>query len=93
MTSQIRRCAGSISANIAEGCGRGNPGDFCRFLRIAAGSSSELENHLELARDLEYLSVDDYKLLNLPVIEIKKMLFALIAKIDGERGKSWGAGA
>lgn len=93
MTSQIRRCAGSISANIAEGYGRGNPGDFCRFLRIAAGSSSELENHLELARDLEYLSVDDYKVLNQPVIEIKKMLSALITKIDGERGKGRGAGA
>lgn len=92
LTSQIRRCAGSISANIAEGCGRGDPGDFSRFLRIAAGSSSELENHFELARDLEYLSPDEYKLLNQPVVEIKKMLWALITKIDGERGKARGAG-
>ena len=45
MTSQIRRCAASVPANLAEGCGRRGTGEFHRFLNIAAGSASELEYH------------------------------------------------
>ena len=44
MTSQVRRAA--IPANIAEGRGRENPGEFVQFLRIAQGSLKELETHL-----------------------------------------------
>jgi four helix bundle protein len=87
MTSQVRRAAHSIPANIAEGCGRGEAGDFVRFLRIAAGSASELELHLELARDLHYLHVDDYKVANDSVLEIKRMLYSLIEKVDATRDK------
>src|SRR2546423_310813 len=90
MTSQIRRCVASIPANIAEGCGRGESGDLARFLRIAAGSASELEFHLELARDLEYLPVDAYKILDGSVVEIKKMLSSLIGKVDAQRSKGHG---
>ena len=84
MTSQIRRCVASIPANIAEGCGRGENGDFARFLRIAAGSANELDFHLELARDLEYLTLGNYKPVNESLIEIKKMLSALIARVEGD---------
>jgi four helix bundle protein len=55
MTSQIRRCAASVAANLAEGCGRSGNGEFHRFLNIAAGSASELEYHFLLARDLGFL--------------------------------------
>ena len=93
MTSQIRRCVASIPANIAEGCGRSDNGDFARFLRIAAGSASELDFHLELARDLECLRLEDYKPVYLTLTEIKKMLSALIDRVDEKRGKGRGVGA
>jgi four helix bundle protein len=52
LASQMRRASVSIAANIAEGAGRGSPRDFARFLRIAIGSSCEVEAHVELATRL-----------------------------------------
>src|ERR1700682_1293311 len=60
MTSQRRRCAASIAANIAEGCGKRGNGEFQRYLNIAAGSASELEYHFLLSRDLHLLDQTTY---------------------------------
>ncbi len=49
LTSQIRRSAASVPANIAEGHGREHTKSFIQFLRIAQGSLKELETHLYLA--------------------------------------------
>jgi four helix bundle protein len=51
LRSQSTRAAGSIAANIAEGCGRDGDREFAHFLDIAMGSATELECHLLLARD------------------------------------------
>jgi four helix bundle protein len=85
IVSQIRRAGSSIGANIAEGCGRGGNGEFQRFLQMAMGSASELENHLLLARDLHFLNHENHSQIESQVIEVKKMLAGLIRKVDVER--------
>ena len=85
LTSQIRRCAASVPANIAEGCGKRSNAEFQRFLGIAAGSASELEYHLLLAHDLELLAAEEYASLNSSVLEVKRMLAGLIIKVEKER--------
>ncbi|MFZ0313241.1 MAG: four helix bundle protein [Candidatus Korobacteraceae bacterium] len=87
LTSQMRRCSASIAANIAEGCGRRGNAELHRFLQIALGSASELEYHLLLARDLQYLESNAYEHLNGAVEEIKKMLASLAKRVDAERNR------
>ena len=77
LTSQIRRSASSIPANIAEGCGRHGNAELTRFLHISMGSASELEYHILLARDLKYIAPDDYNDVSNRLIEIKRMLTGL----------------
>jgi four helix bundle protein len=83
LTDQVRRASASIAANIAEGCGRNSKGEMGRFLQIAAGSASEVEYHLLLARDLGYLAAADYEPLAQATIEIKRMLVALTRTVRG----------
>jgi len=85
LTSQIRRAAASIGANIAEGCGRKSDGEMARFLHIARGSAVELEYHLLLARDLEFLPAANFGFLQREVDEIQRMLTSLIQRIHGDR--------
>ena len=81
LTSQMRRAGVSIPANIAEGCGRSGGPDMARFLQIAAGSASELEYLLILARDLNLPSPDQEQELTTDVSEVKRMLTSLIQKV------------
>lgn len=81
LTGQIRRSASSVPANIAEGCGRGG-GDLARFCRIAAGSASELQYHLLLARDLGYLDEQSYAVLEQQTTEVERMLAGFIDRLQ-----------
>ena len=81
LTSQLRRACASIPANIAEGCGRSGDAELARFLSIAAGSASEVEYHLLLARDLSYLNQIEHDQLDAEVNELKRMLTAFIQKL------------
>lgn len=90
LVSQIRRAASSIPANIAEGCGRRGNAELHRFLQMAMGSASELEYHLLLSKDLVYLKTDKYEQIQPQVEEVKRMLAALIRKVDSERSMNKG---
>ena len=85
LRSQIRRCSGSIPANIAEGCGRHGDGDFYRFLDVASGSASELDYHLQVAKDLDYVSTGDYRRILADLTAVRRMLSALLRKVDVDR--------
>jgi four helix bundle protein len=82
LTSQIRRAAASIPANIAEGYGRDNTGDYVHFLRIAQGSLKELETHLILSREVGILAADQCELLLAKADRLGRMLFSLIKKLQ-----------
>ena len=71
LTSQLRRCSASIPANLAEGCGRSGDAEFARFCSIAMGSASELEYHLLLRRDLNYIQTKEFEDLSRRTTEIK----------------------
>jgi four helix bundle protein len=85
LTSQIRRCAASIAATIAEGCGKRSNAEFQRFLNIATGSASELEYHFLLAKDLGFISAEEYSKLDPSTIEVKRMLAGLTKKVEADR--------
>ncbi|MDO9118781.1 MAG: four helix bundle protein [Nitrospira sp.] len=84
LTSQMRRSAASIPANIAEGCGRSGEPELARFLRISLGSASELEYHIILSTDLSYINKPTSHDLAKQVAEVKRMLTALIQKLTAE---------
>lgn len=74
LTSQTRRAAVSIPANIAEGRMRGGKPEFQRFLSIAYGSGAELETHLEIAKRLSFAKSVDFQKLDGLLLEVMKML-------------------
>lgn len=83
LTSQFRRAAASIGANIAEGCGKKSRADFARFLQTALGSASELEYELLLAHDLGYIEKEIHRVLTEQTQEIKRMLTGFIQHLNG----------
>ena len=81
ITSQLRRASVSISANIVEGAGRKTRSDFARFLTISLGSTNEVEYFLILSKDLNCISMDEYTGLADRLVELRKMLSSLAAKV------------
>jgi four helix bundle protein len=82
MTSQIRRAAVSIAANIAEGHGRENSGSFIQFMRVSQGSLKELETHLILAGRVRLVPVEEVEPMLRQCDELGRMLRSLIRSIQ-----------
>jgi four helix bundle protein len=81
LTSQIRRAATSIPANIAEGCGRDGDPELKRFLNIALGSACELDYLILLATELHYLEMEGARRLATEVMELRRMLGTFVQKL------------
>jgi len=82
--SQLFRAALSIPSNIAEGRRRESAKDFAKFLSIAAGSSSEVETQLILGRRAEIIDEAAYVTLVGQTVEVRKMLYGLIKRLNEE---------
>ena len=84
MTSQIRRAAVSIPANIAEGYGRKTRGEYIQFLYIAQGSLKELETHLLLAIRVELASEQIINTVLNQCELVGKILLSLIRALENK---------
>ncbi len=82
LTSQLRRSASSVPANIAEGWGRDSSKEYLRFLSIAYGSLVELETHIQIAERLNYMEETKANSLLEQSNEIGKMISGLKKSIQ-----------
>lgn len=74
LSSQMRRSSSSAPTNIAEGFKRNSTKDSCHFYNLAESSIEELKYQLILARDLGYISPEQYNGVNSLAEEVSKML-------------------
>lgn len=82
LRDQVRRAAVSVMSNIAEGFERYSRSEFRQFLSIARGSASEVRSQLHLARELGYVSEDEFRSLYAHCLEVSRMLAALRATVE-----------
>jgi len=90
LRGQMMRAAMSIPTNIVEGNSQESSKEFVRFLGFSLNSSSELEYHLILARDLSGISQSDFNSLSAQTIEIRRMLYGLRRMLRGSGKKGDG---
>lgn len=74
LRDQIRRASVSIMANIAEGFGRRSNKEFSNFLNMAHGSAAEVQCHLYIALDMNYITKEDFEMLYQKADEVSKMI-------------------
>lgn len=78
LTDQMRRCAISITSNIAEGFSRNNKKEKIKFYYISLGSTTELQNQLLIARDLKYIKQADFQATAVQTVQVHKLINGLI---------------
>jgi four helix bundle protein len=74
LRDQIRRASISIMANIAEGFGGKSKKEFANFLNMAHGSSAEVQSHLYVSLDQNYINQDEFVVLHAEVDEVSRMI-------------------
>lgn len=80
LTNQMRRCAVSITSNIAEGFSRNSYKEKLQFYSMSLGSVTELQNQLLIAKDIDYINKEEYEQINIQTIKVHKIINGLIKK-------------
>jgi four helix bundle protein len=83
LTSQLRRAASSIPANIAEGCGRDGDAELKRCLNITLGSACEVDSFVLLAGEHGYINSSAHALLTSDALRLRRQMGAFIQKLKG----------
>jgi len=83
LCDQVLRASMSVPTNIVEGSAHSSSREFARFLRYALASVSEVEGHVQLARDLELVKEPDSVALLGLVADVRMMLHGLLKKLEG----------
>ena len=78
LVDQMRRCAISITSNIAEGFSRKSYKEKIQFYSMALGSTTELQNQLLVAKDVGYITKEKFNSLAFQTVEVHKLLNGLI---------------
>lgn len=78
LVDQMRRCAISITSNIAEGFSRKSYKEKIQFYSMALGSTTELQNQLLVAKDVSYITKEQFNLLADLSVEVHKLINGLI---------------
>ena len=82
LCAQLRRAAISVPSNIAEGMGRWSAKEQIHFIEIAYGSLAEVLSQMDIAKDLGYISDDDFHLILDRYSNISRMLSGLRKSIE-----------
>ena len=86
LITQMRRASTSIPANLIEGSERAGRLEYRRFVSIAKGSAGELKYYFLLAKDLGYISAEDYLPFRDQLDEVGKMLSGLVKSLSTAKG-------
>jgi four helix bundle protein len=78
ITNQMRRCAVSITSNVAEGFSRRTPKDKNQFYYMSLGSITELQNQLLISRDLGYIKKEEFNRIAGKTVDVQKLINGLI---------------
>ena len=82
LTSQFRRAAVSIAANIAEGYVKKSPADKVRFFNISLGSLEECSYYIILSKDLNYITEEQSVIVDKLLGETEKILNTYITRVQ-----------
>lgn len=81
LRSQMVRAAMSVPANLAEGSVQKSPKEFARFVGYSIGSAAELDNHLQIALDINAISNADYLTATIDLKSVRMMLHGLAKRL------------
>ncbi len=82
LTDQIRRASVSITSNLAEGFSRLGRKEKLQFYRMSLGSLTELQNQLIIARDLEYVTFEEFRKIEDLSVVVSKLLNGLLKSLS-----------